>query len=706
MKISRRLLIISCAANALSVGLALPAFSAPSGKLAKYYGNPNVVATAVYIDGIGSVAISMPGTGGAPANKVYNGVALRVTAGSGVGAIADIWVDKDGGVSFVSIVSPGKHFAVGDTFTASPSDIGATGFIGIVKTVGIACSRADNLTIKSPGFVHVSASGVSADGTNPPYSGIRHEDLEYSWDFGDVSGAENLMNPYSGVRENMNSDQIGGEAAYCYRKPGAYTITLSIRWWNGLQYRATTTTLRITVVNFEPSSEWYFNSTQQGRGDASSPSNASASLKLMNAKLLNSNTRINIERGSRWTDQGEIVLATGVANLRIGAYGAGNNPIIEQTSATAKGECLYISRGSKADIVFSNIDFHMTGSTVTSSVIFIYCAPGSQPMRNLYWDNCNIYVGPFKGEVQLSAVYFAADHKSSDYGLNCLGWWGGSQLSDSPTVSGWGGAVFSWIFRIGVTITGSGHPIFDHHIYTGTNNHELIAYANFPQKSTRLDAIKLAWNDNWSDGSANTRARYQNVRDCFISGTPNGTDTSWSNVGTVGRFVNTVFERLSFSGLTGTDAAVAARNAETQTIRDCKMWSCKNGTFCSGEAKQIPNNSLSVYRNEIYALGATYSRWLIDFNPDSGPYKGLQQVTDNIVYDPRKPSALFRAKPSDMTGSLVDRNHYYSPNYSLGWENYATPVDFATWQRLGFDKKGAVAKPDWVDPANGKFSDK
>jgi hypothetical protein len=59
-----------------------------------------------------------------------------------------------------------------------------------------------------------------------------YSDLEFFWDFGDKDGAEKLTNPATGAPVDANTDQVGPHAAYVYRKPGRYIITLQVRGKN------------------------------------------------------------------------------------------------------------------------------------------------------------------------------------------------------------------------------------------------------------------------------------------------------------------------------------------------------------------------------------------------------------------------------------------------------------------------------------------
>ena len=74
-------------------------------------------------------------------------------------------------------------------------------------------------------------------------------DLEFTWNFGDAAGTETLVHPVTGATVNANTAQTGPEAAYVYRTPGRYSISLTARAWTGTAYvTASTTTLQVNEI--------------------------------------------------------------------------------------------------------------------------------------------------------------------------------------------------------------------------------------------------------------------------------------------------------------------------------------------------------------------------------------------------------------------------------------------------------------------------
>jgi hypothetical protein len=795
VKLSRRTFIASCAANALNVGVPLPALPATHGLLAQYYGNPNAVATAVYTSGIGTLAITAPGTGVAPTitisalslvgghpqltvsstsaltsdgyivvtgtntncdgtlaasvinsttisltglssitgtysgagnvgiNVIYKGVSLVTSTGVGSGATADISVDSGGGVSNIVPAYAGKNYAVNDTLSVNPSDIGGvTGVSFTVQSIGIAFSRAGD-TMQTPALIQVAATGITADGTNSPFPAIRaYQDLEYSWNFGDSRGSEYFQNPYRGSRDNMNSDQVGPQAAYIYRAAGSYIITLTIRWWNGSQYQKTVTTLPVSVTDFtsNPSNRTYYaDSNANPVGANGSFSKPWTTLAQIQSATRTSNRQILINRGSSWTDQGSLILG-GASNIRIAPYGTGQNPIITFAATLGGTSPVYVGYGC-TDVVISGINVAFSGHKSSGCTGINFYCPLGQRQKNIYADTCNVNYDQTVTSNGVNLVLFgnATSTYFSDEGVNSTGFWGCNGTSQSLYAGGSGSQSGNWNFNVGCLLTGNGNSILGHHVYSLTQAYALYSYMSFPAPSTLADAFKISSNDTYSNQNNNPPRRWANVRDSFIAGMLAGTETTFSNnplgggkLQPIATWSGVVVERIRFTGLTGINTINNVQAAEDQTMRDCLFWGCNNGTAISVGGLIPGNCGISAYRNKIYALGSSRTRWLIDFDPYSGPYTRPQQVTDNYVYDPRNPSAIFRLNPSSLTGGyLIDRNNYNSPSFSTGFEKNATPATFARWQGIlaGLDANSSYnsspnAFPAWINPARGNFN--
>lgn len=276
---------------------------------------------------------------------------------------------------------------------------------------GIVSSRDGESTLDTPFFIQVSASAITATGTSKPY-----EDLEYSWDFGDPSGVETTVRPTDGVTVNLNSSQIGPEAAYVYMQPGTYTITLGCRGKNGGAYTTAMVTKTVVVTAFAVTTTLWASSLRGGgTGAGTSLANAFQNTTDLRAAMaaVSGACLVNIEAGSHFSS------AVGInfnhSNLaqdgfRVVKYGSGANPIIEMTSG---GEAaLNIGNGSggtghtRQNIVIQEIDFLNSGSN--SGVISCGAGETSAFLKNLYayrciatqtYDRCYTLAASFTGSV-------------------------------------------------------------------------------------------------------------------------------------------------------------------------------------------------------------------------------------------------------------------------------------------------------------------
>ena len=147
-------------------------------------------------------------------------------------AVEDQWLDDER-----------HHAAESVSYVVFGQASGATAFGGRPAIPGLdAIEPRITITRTSgtePFVVQVSAAETTAG------SADAFTDLEYSWDFGDPGGQELFVHPASGAMVNANTGQKGPEAAYVYREPGSYSITLTVRGKDesGEMITATTSTL-------------------------------------------------------------------------------------------------------------------------------------------------------------------------------------------------------------------------------------------------------------------------------------------------------------------------------------------------------------------------------------------------------------------------------------------------------------------------------
>ena len=596
--------------------------------------------------------------------------------------------------------------------------------IAIDTSGGIALSRNSGQT---PAFVQASASAIVCTGTIVDSDGntlARHsvspyEDLEYHWNFGDPSGTETFVRPTDGVAVNANIAQHGPEAAYCYRSPGTYTITLTIRRWTARDalrrpnaFVETTVTATFTVTAFDSSrgGEWFFDSAAPagGYGNEKSPFN---SLTTLQSKVARSGTSIHIKRGSVFSGTSGIdIRGTEVNGLRIDAYGTGENPKVQVSSGGQAPLTLFNSNTTngrpypKTDIVISNIDFVNLSTRNAVVIINLLATAGiGDTLRDNYFDRCNLVSSEGNG-TPFDTVTAHASYR--------MGFWGGSivgsQTPDTGCRSGIFTSMTSWYFMVGIAVSGAATGTAStsgHHIYASVATHTLYRWVTLGPGPHRNLGIKL-------------RARvlgayspYHVVSECNLTGVQFGLAPGNENNSSTlakGRLNNLVVQNCAIHDLPGGCAYFAS--TASATFRDNLLWR-------TGGRLMTPSGDLNdlfvgkTYRNKVYSEFANAA--MIDYTGADGLWRMPQQITDNVFYYTSSDAKVIKLNVSDMqtNGSLIDRNHYWAPNdtdrkYLF---NKSTGVVFGptgtagTWQNAGFDRNGMASNPNWPNPANGRF---
>lgn len=571
----------------------------------------------------------------------------------------------------------------------------------VVSAIGgaVVMSRTSGQT---PCFVHVSASGITATGTDVPY-----EDLEIRVDFGDPTGTELFTDPNTGQIYNANI-QYGADLPYCYRSAGVYTVTMRVRGLtSGGEFLTEVFTSEVTVTAFDTSAGemWFDSVAGSDANDGLSIEAPKQTITAVRAAVV-SNRAMNIKRGSHYTGtQGISLTANTVAGLRIRPYGSGAAPIIEITSGTA--EAFFGSNGTagnqrpKTDIVISGLDLRQS---VGGSALQISATSNAVAViEDVYIDNCSMYSAADTGVT--TCVMQFSDAKTRRQGLwNCS--------ISAPLASGTGlkhgvyGGAYEWFFCIGGSIEGGGtSATLDHHMYIQTHNHSSYKWINFGQGNGRNYCI----NANLSqEGAELEYGQYHYLGDNHFTGTKRGFDASETSL-TIDeiRFKNFVSDGNFFVDLTG-DGGIFFYSAETMTVRGSKVWGCDDGRwFAPVEDAGLLGLAIStilkakVYDNDIH-FSATSTFQAITF---SRAFTEAQQITDNRIVDLRAAAEAIRVNFAGATaaGDLIDYNQVYAPNDTTMMFDGATAKTWAEWQAAGFDAGGSNTDPAWIDPAAGVF---
>lgn len=565
---------------------------------------------------------------------------------------------------------------------------------------GIAVPRGAGY---APFFAHVSASAITAAGTKRPY-----EDLEYTWDFGDADGTEILTRPTDNAKVNANV-QIGPEAAYCYRKPGTYTVTLMIRGCARIdasgkpqEFVSAKVTRNVTVAAFNAAGgHWYFDSASGSDGnDGRSPAKPKKSLSAIAEAANIAGAAIHLKRGSSWVHEGKgyAAVTIGQSPLRIDAYGSGPKP-----SITSNSRATIYMPNNKAfhDVVLT--DLALVGGPLLEGSPFQF-VQGPLFCTYVYLDNVDLTNHSTKGS-QGGSLYFAFAGGAADR-IGAKAWIGGGTWNctgRNPNQM-FCAAVFGatqWMFHCGLTLLGDTKT---HHINPeNTDSHALYRWVKTVGAiESDYFSFCLACRVREYTGADHS---YQLVTECYFEGGMDGISCNAPRNGPQD-FVARAFivERCAFNGL--------QRNVfypvvlGEGTLRDNRFWKCDGGIHLDIGTGVIGYVDGKYYRNKHYKAG-TRSHPAIKVHPEkTGSSKW--EITDNEVYDARSGSnanaIMVNFADQVRAGSLINRNQYFAPNADgRFFTDNGSRKSFAEWQSAGFDKRGRVAKLNWPDPENGRF---
>jgi len=615
-------------------------------------------------------------------------------------------------------------------------------FTSIDSAGGIVMSRSAG---QLPAFVHVSASAILAsgsvlDGLGNPISqaSLRpYERLEYHWDFGDPTGTEIFTDPQTTSLVNANSSQYGPEAAYVYRKAGAYTITLNIRGIasDGAGYLAARAQANFTATTFNnKGGNWYFdsesgNDTNHGR----SPSSPRQTLKAIQRVIGAANTAIHLAYGSSWTSNNPLLLFHAAQSLRIDAYGAPatGKPKLICTGGN-EGAIVFFNMHGYRDVVLSNLDVQLTTTATKANAPIVMLRGPGVPRSDIYVDNCDCTCS-----VPRVGAWFAVSHNKNEKKANDtnMSLWGGSYTQDAGGAFGIAFGAAEYMSYVGVAVKAvgpGGGNVFVHFINPATScNHCLCRWS-----STSGSGMNFCIQPRCENWSGDLVGGNWLVADNHFADGMNGinfgnqlnTNPSVTSGDLAGYFDGVVVERNSFSSVLHTVFWLSG--VTNITIRDNKIWKFGYAGLSPhpGVAGRPPTASgigLSqwfngcFYRNLIHRDDSMLSNdvpIITLFTEPGNNCTQPQEITDNIIYDARSgrnaviTAMIFADQLSSL--SVFARNHYYAPNangapagsYFRNGPASQTLAQFQAASPLYFDSNATYDNPNWVDPANGNFN--
>lgn len=533
-------------------------------------------------------------------------------------------------------------------------------------------------TGEAPLYVYVSAFQTTSPDTQNPYY-----DIEYSWDFGDTSttNTTTFIHPVDGSVMSVNQDQQGPEAAYLYKSPGSYNVTLRARAWNGTDYITTVTSTTIVVSAWSGTDRYFDPANGDDANTGTSPASPLKTWGALSTWLNGANNR------AAYIKSGETMivtstLATKKSNLRIGAYGSGANPIL-LASASMTNSTFINANGTNANIsnhYYSDIDFDVNSNA--GSVFFGYSdATGS--LSNVIFDNCN-----FKnGNTESLVITTGSGAKQSFLLWNCNFYMNqGARQNFVPYNTPYCAVVG------GQQTGGNGNAVLDHHMYINQCNHSLIRWVDFGTSVNRNFCL------NMNSPSFNSDTYYTLIDGCNITGTNNGIDFSNSNNDNTGHFTKTIVQNSAIHDLNNGSQGFGIFG---YSIKDICI---RYNRFYNNSVADInifdTDNVYLVYKNWFYTSAAFPNTSVVVANNQQGSF------TENIFVTEANANSLhFSGDLSNIADWTIDLNQYWHPNLSVPFyeAGSASSLNFNQWQNLGYDTNGKILNPLFPDPANGDF---
>ena len=407
---------------------------------------------------------------------------------------------------------------------------------------------------ETPFSVHVSGMDTTAAGSAHPY-----DELEYSWNFGDASGNEIFTHPVTGELVNANADQKGPEAAYLFRNPGTYTITLTVRGWTGSAYVTATSAVQVDVRAWS-GEDRYFDPV--GGNDTNNGETAATAWKSWDklSSWINgaSNRGVFLKRGTTMLADSMIYLSK--SHLRLRPYGSGSDPVIKASASMPSIIYLWANYGIKIDDqVFEGIVFNGNNGQANHCISAWYKGDGVAYLKDTAFINVT-FVNDGNSRTLLNI--------SGELGvLQRFMVWQSTFDHREGSTHGFFIALAKFAAVVGGSFSGGdGRLIMDHHIYpTGTPN-ALFRWIDFQQAISKNFCI----NTNSSKGAGIT-TRHVLIDGNNCTGTMNGLDFSNANNSSRGRFSDVIVQNNAIhdaGSIGGQGFGILGASVERIAIRD------------------------------------------------------------------------------------------------------------------------------------------
>jgi hypothetical protein len=579
-------------------------------------------------------------------------------------------------------------------------------------TPQISLSRT---TGQAPFVIQVDSAATRAGGSTNPY-----DELDYSWDFGDAA-TQAVAQPVTGVTVDADTGQVGPEAAYVYANPGTYTITLTVRGWDGAQY--TTVTAMATVTVTAPSGwNMYFdpvagNDANPGTVDLPKQSwTAVVNFLTDNGNTAGASNRYAwLKAGTTFSATAPLRLRYNDSGLRLAAYGSGPAPVIQAAASMPEIVSFETDYGrSQCDVVVSGIAFD--GNGLARDIVLAYEATNNAASglpygsaRNNYWLD-----DTFRGATT-TQIDIVMNDLSHGQAAGQWGFWRSSVDSGNNPGNGMLFDVPVQGFVVGGSFTGgNGSITYDHHIYLNVWAHALVRWVNFGQATSRNFALKVKGRSDHVD------VPFVVIDGCNVTGTQNGIEFgNENNRPDLGRFNEVIVENCAIhdTGSIGTQSmGIIADTVRRIAMRGNSFYNIGllGGTAAYSQATADYHQTdtgtwAGFYANRFWKGAAADSSFL-----QAGALAGgaiADNVFETLTAGANERQRILQVNLAQLAGWTIDENSYYAPNMpaSIPPNTFCDRfqqvyMNLASWQARGFDLAGVYCNPAWRDPQHGDFS--
>ena len=554
-----------------------------------------------------------------------------------------------------------------------------------------------------PFHIYVSASDTIMDGIEHPY-----DQVTYTWDFGDSNGEELFTQPVSQQIVNANTDQQGPEAAYVYHQADSYQITLTASFQRGDELLQESTTVTVEALAWSGETRYIDPELGSDENDGDSLQAPWQSWSALSDWLSASDhRRALIKRGSQLPVSENMNIST--SQIRIGAYGEGDNPELLATEKLANFIRLY-PEITLQDHVYSNLTLNGNNGNVGSLIYSsLYIENVAYELEHLSFINMNFIndddheLNEDNSEIIKASNFISLSNQHVGRIEDVLVWNSNFQRNHSFK-NGIYAEMKKYLAIVGSTFSGGdGNAVKDHPIYPAGVSHALYRWLDFQDTFSNNFSINSASKDN-------KILQYTLVEGCSITGGRNGLDFTKHNGDAVGWFSDLIIQNNAFFNLGQPSQGIAifGGSLKRASIRDNVFFgNTQSDIFVTKDGEEEVD--LIITGNKIWK-GSEPSDTLaiLDFKDVD-----TLTLTNNILVNEGVSGGsrlLMQLLIPQNKSWHVDNNQYWADGINTPFKVLANVeaesnayYNFSQWQALGFDINSVHADPMFSNPAQGEF---